>query len=1306
MLVVAALSLVIAPLSSAQADATQDYTVDLTAPASIPVYDSLTYGVTVATPDATSAAAATGIELTATLPAGLAFDSVPTGDDSPVASAEAAVNPDGTTTVVFTLKDLTAALSSFNFSATQVDNNIKDDTTVLHATLTGSDMPSGSAPSDKVDTQVTGDFEYRPQKTYSVVAGSDFRDVTYYFNVITSNPTSPSSGSTETFHTWGQRLTDSLPAGAEVIASSTALGSWTIAGAPADGQTATWVGDGEYGPSAGGLDSVGNRVWITVHYPDTAAFPAGSPPPVNTVGLDVQGHDGTWHSDPDADTQSVPFVEGDAPKKVAIIKNQANGSDSLTRGDGYWQGYFNVSASYVNSQDDEQLGDMVVTDSALDSGNAAVWNHMDVYNLYLSFNPALQTADVPYTIEYQTNGSAAWQAVPGSRTTGTDARLQFQTAGSIGYPHSDGGTDTTVDLPVGESLSGWRVHISPDAATSIASGSQVVVRTAFVPMYEGIDGTAAPDEAMVNTATVSGDLAGGEAIDPASDPTDIRVTNAIPLTTQLTSPSTLTVGEPAEFTSCLGNMSVNRSFADSKMSVVLPVGVQYDPASDVTRSNDTVTGTDIGVPAIGGGVALSTSSVTDDLGEHQVVTFTFDDLPAMRPIGQPSDRQVHHEGFCYTFSTTVLAQAYDPSDTTVEATSFGWNADPALADVPQSWDNYTGSGDWYDVDPNREDIAFYNTSPTVTTAGGLLISKQVRATEADPYTVGATVPQAGSPSWQVYVSNVLPDPITDAVLFDRLPVAGDGRDSQFPVTLTGPITGAPAGATVEYSTDATAVDNGDWGSDPAGATAWRITLGTVPSGANFTLTLPTAIPSGLDYGEKDTNTVSGAGVYHGAERTFGSNDANITVAAEPAITLVKKTDGTDVAQGPGPQLPVGSGVTWTYEVTNTGNVTLDDVTVVDADESGADIDVTCPATALAAGAHTTCTASGAAIKGQYHNSATATGTPVDANGDPIDVDKPTATDESWYYGVTTDLTLLKTGDKTVVTKAGEKVVYSFEVANNSNVPVTDLEIDDQLDAPAGPALEVSCPTTTLAADGGSTTCTGTYTVTQADLDNGSIDNIATATGMAAGQPVTSEESSWHVKVLRYTATKISDPKTGTGVNPGQTITYTLAVKNTGTVPVPASLSDDMSGVTDDAVYNSDAKVTGSDTDPTWDGKVLHWSGQVPVDGTVTIAYSVTVKSWGAEGDHTVQNVLDSPGCGGICEVTNPVQEPDTPPSSAASNPPTAEAAGGSNPPAAPQGDSSLASTGVRTAEWGILAGLLLLIGGLVLIAGTRRSEDE
>ena len=76
--------------------------------------------------------------------------------------------------------------------------------------------------------------------------------------------------------------------------------------------------------------------------------------------------------------------------------------------------------------------------------------------------------------------------------------------------------------------------------------------------------------------------------------------------------------------------------------------------------------------------------------------------------------------------------------------------------------------------------------------------------------------------------------------------------------------------------------------------------------------------------------------------------------AAPAITLEKSTEGFDADSPPGPSLPVGGTVNWTYLVTNVGTDPLDSVDVTD--DQG--VVVSCPGTTLAPGASMTCTASG------------------------------------------------------------------------------------------------------------------------------------------------------------------------------------------------------------------------------------------------------------------------------------------------------------------------------------------------------------
>ena len=102
-----------------------------------------------------------------------------------------------------------------------------------------------------------------------------------------------------------------------------------------------------------------------------------------------------------------------------------------------------------------------------------------------------------------------------------------------------------------------------------------------------------------------------------------------------------------------------------------------------------------------------------------------------------------------------------------------------------------------------------------------------------------------------------------------------------------------------------------------------------------------------------------------ATKVFDSNCQPVG----PAVKIEKSTNGQDADAAPGPTIAVGSPVTWQYVVTNTGNVNLTNVVVVDDRR----VTVNCGGqTTLAAGQSMTCTGSGVATVGQYTNIGTVT----------------------------------------------------------------------------------------------------------------------------------------------------------------------------------------------------------------------------------------------------------------------------------------------------------------------------------------------
>jgi uncharacterized repeat protein (TIGR01451 family) len=212
-----------------------------------------------------------------------------------------------------------------------------------------------------------------------------------------------------------------------------------------------------------------------------------------------------------------------------------------------------------------------------------------------------------------------------------------------------------------------------------------------------------------------------------------------------------------------------------------------------------------------------------------------------------------------------------------------------------------------------------------------------------------------------------------------------------------------------------------------------------------------------------------------------------------AISIEKATNGHDADSAPGPTLFVGDAVDWTYVVTNTGEVALDNVTVTD--DMG--VQVSCPKTSLAVGESMTCTGSGFAIAGQYSNVGTATDTVC---GPPVQDSDP-----SHYYGIHDP----KIGIEKATNGhdadsapgpyviAGDPVTWTYEVTNLGPVALHNVTVSDDR------GVAVSCPKSTLAA-GESMTCTGSGIAVL-----GQYANVGTATGTSPDGVTVSDSDPSH-----------------------------------------------------------------------------------------------------------------------------------------------------------------------------------------------------
>jgi len=127
-----------------------------------------------------------------------------------------------------------------------------------------------------------------------------------------------------------------------------------------------------------------------------------------------------------------------------------------------------------------------------------------------------------------------------------------------------------------------------------------------------------------------------------------------------------------------------------------------------------------------------------------------------------------------------------------------------------------------------------------------------------------------------------------------------------------------------------------------------------------------------------------------------------------------------------------------------------------------------------------------------------------------------------------------------------------------------------------------------------------------------------------------------------TVTKTSDAVETT--RQGDVVRYTVTATNTGSAPYtaakPALITDDLTGVLDDAVYNADAALAGAPggtlgyTEPR-----ITWTGPLAVGASVSFSYTVTL---GNAGDGVVRNVaFEGGGTTPVCDPPVDGVDPDT-----------------------------------------------------------------
>ena len=289
-----------------------------------------------------------------------------------------------------------------------------------------------------------------------------------------------------------------------------------------------------------------------------------------------------------------------------------------------------------------------------------------------------------------------------------------------------------------------------------------------------------------------------------------------------------------------------------------------------------------------------------------------------------------------------------------------------------------------------------------------------------------------------------------------------------------------------------------------------------------------------------------------------------TVGTDKDLTIVKQS--TDSSK----RYALGETITYTIAVTNTGNQTLNNIVLTDtiaaaqitagsgytASGNTAAIASLKPGASVTVNAQYTVTSDD--IKaGKVVNSVTAV-----TDDEPVSKHITPATDST--AALNTALSVTKKSDKTGEVKLGETITYTITVKNEGNVPYTNVQVVDALTG-LDEVIEVL-------AVGETKIFTTTYTVKSDDVLAGKIVNAVTAKGDSIPDPddpstpktpegtdeITDETADVDVTL---TVTKVSDKTADVAL--GETVTYTITVKNDGNVPYyNVKVSDPLTGLSD------------------------------------------------------------------------------------------------------------------------------------------------
>ena len=353
--------------------------------------------------------------------------------------------------------------------------------------------------------------------------------------------------------------------------------------------------------------------------------------------------------------------------------------------------------------------------------------------------------------------------------------------------------------------------------------------------------------------------------------------------------------------------------------------------------------------------------------------------------------------------------------------------------------------------------------------------------------------------------------------------------------------------------------------------------------------------------------IVGAGQYTNIASASGKSPANTTVTdtdpanyfgAAPAINIEKLINGNDADSATGPVLTAGSTATFTYVITNTGNIAIGGIAVVDDNGTpGLVADDFSPAFSngdtnsnglLDLSETWTFTANRTVIAGQYTNIGKVTGT-VSATGQSV-----MDTDAANYFGAAPAINiekLINGEDADAATgpilAAGSSAVFTYQVTNTGNIALSVTSVRDDNGTPTFTGDDLS-PTFT----GGDTNSNGlldlaetwTYSLTHI-VTAGQYTNVGTVAAqvVATGQTVSDSDPANYfgaapaIDIEKLVNGQDADSTTGPILAVGNLATFTYSVSNTGNIAIGSVVVVDDNGTPSNTADNFSPSFTGGDT---------------------------------------------------------------------------------------------------------------------------------